>query len=290
MKPIVENIDPNPGSSFFIEKYRGNALCRMPFWHVHPEYEIVYIKEGSGTRCVGSHISNYYDGELIMLGPNIPHQPFSNDETPDNEEVVIQFKHRFFTEHLLNLPEAQAITALFYKSQQGIIFSSKTKHEISPLIEKVLGADSLEKLIAMLELLHKLATSTDYNLLKADSMALEIKSNDHQRMNLIYDYVANNFHKNITIDEVAHLCSLTTPSFCRFFKKTTGKTFVRFLNEYRIVKAQELLSKKTYSMAYILERCGFNDLAYFSKLFKKFTGYAPTVYVKSLQNNILIYD
>ncbi len=290
MKPVRENIDPNPGSSFFIEKYKDSSLCRMPFWHIHPEYEIVYIKAGSGTRCVGTHISNYYNGELIMLGPNLPHQPFSNDETPDNEEVVIQFKHRFFTQELISLPEAQAIAALLKRSEQGISFSQETKKEVAEHLDDMVSSPPLKKLLLLVELLQMLATATSYTLLQANSMALEIKSNDHQRMNLIYEFVTKNFQKNVSIEELANICSLTTPSFCRFFKKITGKTFVNFLNEYRILKAQELLSKRNLSLAEVIEKCGFNDMAYFSKLFKKYTGYAPTTYVKTLQNNIVTYD
>lgn len=290
MQPVLESIQPNPGSSFFIEKYHGDNLCRVPFWHIHPEYEIVFIKSGSGTRCIGGHFSTYTNGDLIMLGPNLPHQPFSNNETPNNEEIVIQFGHQFFTRHLVDLPESQAIATLFERSKQGISFPTKVKKEIGKQLYQLIHYSPLEKLLAFIKILHQLAETTDYRLLQAGSMALEIKSNDHQRMNLIYNLVSENYTDAIDLKDLAEICGLTIPSFCRFFKKVTGKTFIHFLNEYRVVKAQELLSRKNDTISSIMHLSGFNDLAYFSKLFKKHTGYSPTSYKKRLQNTILRYD
>lgn len=289
MKPIIESIKPNPGSSFYIKEFKGNDLCRMSCWHIHPEYEIVYIKSGSGLRCIGNHISDYQDGELIMLGPNMPHQPFSNNETPDNEEIVVQFGHNFFIKHLINLPEAHAIKALLERSKQGITFSKHMKQKVANKLKALLDLSPLERLLHFINLLNELALSSEYKLLQADSMALEIKSNDYNRMNQIYQLVSEQYHRHISIQEMAQICGLSAPSFCRFFKKMTGKSFISFLIEYRILKVKELLSRKNDSIAAIMYACGFNEPAYFSRQFKKYTGYSPTNYKKLLQHNLVRY-
>ena len=62
--------------------------------------------------------------------------------------------------------------------------------------------------------------------------------------------------------------SMTVPSFCRYFKKITGKTFTRFVNEYRLVHASKLLAEKSTSITDICFESGFNNFSHFNKLFQ----------------------
>ncbi|MEM1134641.1 MAG: AraC family transcriptional regulator [Bacteroidota bacterium] len=287
MNPVFEQVTPNPGSSFFITKCEGEALCKAPYWHMHPEYEIVYIKNGSGMRCIGGHISNYRDGELIMLGPQLPHHPFSNKEHLDNFEIVIQFGHKFFTEQLPTLPETNAIKALLQRSRQGISFSDEVKEKLAPQLEYLYDASPFDKLLGFIKLLNELANTKAYMLLQVGTMAIEVKSIDYERMNKVYQLVSENYQRHISLEEVAALCQLSTPSFCRFFKKITSKSFIQFLTEYRIVKVQELMSRKRTAIASIMYECGFNEPSYFSRQFKKITGKSPTSYRKLLYDKII---
>ena len=287
MKPVLEKIDPNPGCSFFIEKFERDELCKTPYWHIHPEYEIVYIKNGNGIRCIGSHISNYTDGELIMLGPHLPHQPFSNKEFSDNLEIVIQFGASFFTEQLILLPETSLIKSLLQKSKQGITFSKQVKETVAPQIELMAQVPPLEKLLSFIRLLDQLARTKEYTLLQIGSIALEVSSPDYERMNKVYQLVSENYQRHIPLDEVSELCQLSPPSFCRFFKKITKKSFVQFLTEYRIVKVQELMHQKRTDISSLMYDCGFNELSYFSRQFKKITGKTPGEYRKLLEHNII---
>ena len=65
-------------------------------------------------------------------------------------------------------------------------------------------------------------------------------------------------------------------AFCTFFKKQTGKTYVSFLNEYRLKVAYHLLTNTDCNISNVCWQCGFNDLAYFDKLFKKAFSISPT--------------
>ncbi|UZR99315.1 AraC family transcriptional regulator [Chondrinema litorale] len=287
MEPVFEKIEPNSGSSFFIEKFEHDDLCHTPYWHIHPEYEIVYIKNGNGVRCVGSHISNYRDGELIMLGPHMPHQPFGNKEFEDNIEIVIQFGSDFFTNQLPLLPETSQIKTLLQKSKQGITFSKAVKEKIAPQFNYMVIASPLNKLLTFIKVLDILAKTKEYELLKVGNIALEISSPDYERMNKIYELVSENYQRHISLEEVSELCQLSPPSFCRFFKKITRKSFVQFLTEYRIVKVQELMHQKRTGISSLMYECGFNEASYFSRQFKKITGKSPSAYRKLLEDNII---
>ena len=105
MKPIVEDIANPEGQSFYAGKFLGTESCPSPGWHIHPEYELVLISEGSGSIYAGSHFSAFADGLLIFLGPYIPHMPFDNPDHTESIEVVVQFKSSFINQGLVQFPE-----------------------------------------------------------------------------------------------------------------------------------------------------------------------------------------
>lgn len=79
MKAYFEKIDPELGSSFSLKRFEQEQEGAAPFWHFHPEYEIVYISHGRGKRHIANHISYYEDGDLVFLGPNLPHLSFTEE-------------------------------------------------------------------------------------------------------------------------------------------------------------------------------------------------------------------
>ena len=82
----------------------------------------------------------------------------------------------------------------------------------------------------------------------------------------------------ISLDEIADQASMTVPAFCRYFKKVTGKTFTKLVNEYRVVHATKLLHESQMSITDICFECGFNNFSHFNKLFKEFTGKSASKY------------
>jgi AraC-like DNA-binding protein len=90
--------------------------------------------------------------------------------------------------------------------------------------------------------------------------------------------VINNYHRNISLDEVAALTQLTPQSFCRFFKNRTRKSFIEFVNEVRIGQACKKLAEEEWTVAEIAYACGFSNLSNFNRFFKNYTGKTPRVY------------
>ena len=103
--PALEKIQPTFGQSFAMRKFEEINPNIQPFWHFHPELEIVYIKKGSGKRHVGNHISYYNGGDLIMLGPNLPHYGFTDRLAGDTSEIVVQMREDFLGKDFFKLQE-----------------------------------------------------------------------------------------------------------------------------------------------------------------------------------------
>jgi transcriptional regulator GlxA family with amidase domain len=137
-----------------------------------------------------------------------------------------------------------------------------------------------------LDILKELATTDDYTILNADGFAFETQPQDNKKIDLVFKCINANFNRHIPLDEVADLVSMTIPAFCRFFKKTTSKTFTKLVNEYRVVHATKLLSESQKSITDISFECGFNNFSHFNKLFNEFTGKSASKYRGEMLNFI----
>ncbi|WP_299255102.1 AraC family transcriptional regulator [uncultured Aquimarina sp.] len=281
MKLSYEQIYLEQSTSLKIESYTKDSLCNEVNWHLHAEYEIVFIRNGNGIIQVESNIEKYQDGLLIFLGPNMPHMPFGNKDLEDNVEVVIQFNESFIKEKLNHFPEFYVILEFIRKSPKGCLFSKVTKEKLSDSFLKISNQNNVEKLLNLMHILYNLSIS-NYRTPIVKSNYLEIDKTALPRISKVFDFVNKNYAKKIQSKTIAQQLGLTTNSFCRMFKSATNKSFISFLNEFRIKKAQEHFENKNISISEVLYQCGFNDPSYFCKQFRKYTGVSPSRYIKEL--------
>jgi AraC-like DNA-binding protein len=282
LKPSFEIIEPSFGSSFYYSKYQENANNKAHVWHYHPEIEMVFVNGGTGKRQIGSHISYYTDGDLILIGSNLPHCGFTDTHTGNKNETVIQMKQDFLGADFLALDETKGILALLDKAKGGIAFGSETKKTVGKRIELMETQQPFERLLTLLAVLKDLENAVDYKILNASGFSMEMQVQDNDRINMVFNHVKDHFQQEISLAEVSDMASMTVPSFCRYFKKITKKTFTQFVNEYRLVHAAKLLAEKQTSIANISYESGFNNFSHFNTLFKEFTGKSPSQYRKEL--------
>ena len=283
-KPELEKIEPLFGSSFSYRTYdKDHQNRKHTFWHYHPEIELVYVNRGSGKRQIGSHISYYRNGDLILIGSNLPHCGFTEGLTGNENETVIQIKPDFLGNQFFEIPEMKNITALFERAAMGIVYNGDSKKNIGQKMESLKNETPYQRLLGLLEILHLLESSKEYSVLNAQGFILETELQDNHRVNQIFNFVKEEFQRSISLEEVSKKVSMTVPAFCRYFKKITGKTFTQFVNEYRLAHAAKLLHEKQISITEICFESGFNNFSHFNKQFKKFTGKSPSVYRNELK-------
>lgn len=282
MEPIYENIQPNIGSSFYI--HSNSPGCCEPLWHIHPEYELVYINSGYAEHHIGRNSFSYTDGDLLLLGSNVPHSNLGNQNGTDNFEVVVQMSTELIDSRIKSFPEFTEINRMFERSVHGISFANPLKTQVGFLLKELVDLPPFDKLMALYEVLNKMAKTKDYKLINNDSVKIEVQSNDYERLSLINQYIAKNYIKPISLMEMANLTGLTETSFSRFFKNVTGRTFIGFLNEYRIQKACSLLADKNTSISKVMELSGFIEPSHFSRIFKRYTEHTPRAYRKKIRS------
>jgi AraC-like DNA-binding protein len=285
-KPTLEKISPNFGSSILVKKHTEFLKEIKAFWHFHPEIELVYVNKGKGKTHIGNHLSYFNNSQLLLIGANLPHNGFTDRLTTNGSETLVQFKPEFLGDTFFEIPEMKPIHILFEKAKKGIVFGVKTKQKLGIKIEKLTEKKGFKQVLILLEILHTLSKSEDYTILNADGFAFEAQPQNNNKIDEIFKYINENFNQHISLDEIAGLVSMTVPAFCRFFKKSTGKTFTKLVNEYRVVHATKLLSESQSSITDICFECGFNNFSHFNKLFKEFTGKSASKYRNEMMNLI----
>ena len=280
VKPTLEKVQPDFGNHILVKQHFEIRPNHKAFWHFHPEVELVYVNKGQGKRHIGNHVSYFNNSQLILMGPNLPHKGFTDRLVSKGKETLVQFQIEVLGEMFIQLPE---ISRLFQLAKNGILYQSETKKRVGPKIEKLVQVNGVNRMIKLLDVINELAQATDYTILNADGFAFETKSQDNNRINVIYEFINLNFQNDITLEEIANQISMTVPAFCRYFKKTTGKTFTQLVNEYRVVHATKLLSETQKSITDICFESGFNNFSHFNKHFKLITGKSASNYRKEIK-------
>lgn len=268
-----ETIQPDTNSSFRL--LHNPRLSDLFFWHVHPELELVYIEGANGPRHVGDHISQYQGSDLVLIGSNIPHLNFDYGINTDYSKVVLQIQPSFITRILGECPELSHIHELMGNSRYGLAFHGETKQRIGQELLGLQQASPFQQFQTVLTVLDQLASTEEVEYLHEEPAKQSYNQKEQDRLNRVYAFVDQQYHRKIALEEVADLCNLSPAAFCRYFKKGTGHTFVSFLNRYRISQARRHLMSGQNVTETCFE-CGFESLSYFTRTFTKITGVNPS--------------
>lgn len=280
MKVNFEKIKMDGQSSFCTLHFDYPVREHRWAYHYHPEIELVCVVAGRGARHVGYHKGSYYNGDLVLIGANLPHSGFGLNSTDPHEEIVLQFREEII-QLPGDIPELSPLKKMLALAKFGIMFSEETKEKTIPKLRHLVDALHPKRYLLLLSILVDLAEENNYTLLNKEVMPHTAISRHKDRLQMIFTYVEKNYHREIDIKEISDSVNLTLPSFCNFFKKTMKMTFTDFLNQYRIDKAcQLLLQGKNIS-----ESCystGYNNISYFNRAFKKYVGKTPTEFNREL--------
>lgn len=252
-------------------------------WHFHSEFEIVYILKSSGKRFVADSVESFHEGDITLMGSNLPH--FWKSEIQDDDEnsnrvnaIVVQFHKDFFRDEINAYPEFHRISELLKRAARGIHFSKNSGEQIGKMLKRLLKVNGLDRMLYFIKLLDTLARIENYRVLASKAYLLEDHKELNNRLDKIMHFINTNYQRKITQEEVATKIGMTTAAFCRYFKEKTGKGFIFFVNEMRIGYACKLLIENHLSISQICFECGFNNISNFNRMFKRQTGCTPGEY------------
>ena len=270
---------------FLIKKIIGPYFD--PTFHFHPEYQLFLVLKGRGIRFIGDTMKPFKEGDLIFTGPNLPHV-WRNDNSYFNKKdqhstsgIVIYFQENLLGNTIELKDELETIRYLFEKTKRGLEITGKTREAVGLMMQDLLTLKGFKSIIKLLEIFNVLATSSDCNPITHTTYVPPTDKASTDRMNIVYEYVMQNFDKKVVLDEISELVNMTPTSFSRYFKTQVNKSFSNFLKEIRISHACKLLQEEKVNINHIAYECGYHTLSNFNKQFKEITNQTPLNYKKN---------
>lgn len=284
MKPVSVKLSTSPQSSF---KYKKIRLEAFEFnWHCHPEYEIMVMVKSKGKRFVGDSIYYYEEGDLVFIGSNLPHTLYSPagimGEGVMHEAILIQFAENIAGLNIAAVPELNAVRQLFVDAGRGIKFRGKTCETVTKKMLKMARLGGLERLIELLRILDRLARADDYEREFLSSVEFNqcLDPSQQSRIDRVCTYLNRSYKHHLLLEDAAEIANMSVTAFSRFFKKSTGKTFVKYVNELRIGQACKLLIESDLTISEICYEVGFNNVSNFNRRFYERHNTSPSKYRK----------
>ncbi|WP_017730228.1 helix-turn-helix domain-containing protein [Nafulsella turpanensis] len=277
LRNIYREITPLNASDCFTLFKRVKHDFSFPL-HIHEEFELNFVHRAQGAkRIVGDNVEVIDELDLVLVGSNLPHGWFTHEcKSKEIYEITIQFHRDLFDEKLLRRNQLSHLRSLLERSSKGILFSRETTLAFRERIERLTTMSGFDSVLELMSILHDLSLSRDMRTLSNASFSDGQFSYNSRRIEKAFEFMEAHFNKDIALADVAKTVNMQEVSFSRFIKKRTGRTFIESLNEIRLGHASHLLIDTTQTVAEVSFNCGFNNLSYFNRLFRKKNGCTPT--------------
>lgn len=277
MNSIFHELTPLTSNDCFTLFSRTKSRFDFPL-HYHEELELNFIANAKGAkRVVGDHSEVIDELELVLVGSNLPHGWFTHQcQSDEIHEITIQFPRDLFDEKLLSRNQLSLLRTLLDRSAKGISFAPETVRTMQPRIEELVQKRGFESVLQLLSILHDLSMSRTIRTLSNANFSADQVSYSSRRIEKAFAYMQANYTKDISLNEVSQIVNMLDVSFSRFIKKRTGKTFIESLNDIRLGHATRSLIDTTDTIAEISYKCGFNNLSYFNRIFRRKYGCTPS--------------
>lgn len=285
MKAAFESLITSQMNSFLIRRFEEKSFSAP--YHFHPELELTFIVNGTGKRYVGTNMQNFYPGDFVLLGANVPHC-WKSDKMKRKQtcsSIVIQFLPNFLGDVFFEKPELKTVFQLLQKSNSGLRFITNIdvyKTKMEGLLQE---QDSCKRLLLFLDLLYQLSLIKKYTLLDKQKQHTLLSNGEQQRIQIVMSYIIENFKKEVSLSDAAKTINMTPQSFCKYFKRLTRKTFIETVTDYRIDFAAQQLVQTEFPISQIGYGCGFNDISHFHKTFKERMNSSPLQYRNAFLKN-----
>lgn len=279
MKPYLEHLTTADDASWAMLNRRLDD--GIPFqWHHHPEFELTLTLNSRGQRLIGDHIGRYEPGDLVLIGPYLPHT-WHSLERPDPAEPHIALVMWFlpdWAERLTANAELRGVGSMLARAATGLQFSPRAAEAVRPLIEQLFTQPAMERYLSLVTVLARLAEDRDAAPLSATAPELAPAATDRGRIDRVLNHIHSHFAEPITLPQLASIAALSPSGLHRTFLRHTRQTVSQYLIRLRIGRACVLLSSGTMPIGKIAGEVGYDSLANFNRQFKALKGTTPRAY------------
>lgn len=246
-------------------------------WHYHPQYELTLINDSRGRRFVGDHIDDYAAGDLVLIGPNLPHTWCSDEDDAAREHraTVVHFDHDFLGRRFFDVPEMTRLAQMLERARRGLRFKGDICGHVAEMLASMLMTDGHVRLFTLLTALGHLSMTSTFDTLASEGYIPSARSHDRQRVDAVCGFLNEHFTGSIDQAKVAKMVRMNPAALSRFFRKATGRTMTAYINELRVGRASRLLIETDRTVLEVCYASGFNNAANFNRQFARLKGCSP---------------
>ncbi len=278
MTPDLEVVQIGQGQSF--TAWEHGYPFHTVRWHFHPELEVHLVVATQGRYYIGDFIGEFGPGNLVLTGPNLPHNWVS--DVADGATVPLRSRVLQFPEDLLLriaelFPDTGGFAALFNLSRRGALFSDACSEVCAPILAELVQAKGPRRASLFLDLLAHLAADAGARALASDTYLPDPSGFMTAGVNKALAYINTNLTEDFGEADLAATAGMTASAFSRSFRKHTGMGVVEYVNRLRInLACQMLMNDAGLSVTDICYAVGFNNLSNFNRQFLRRKGMPPS--------------
>lgn len=275
MRVLPFLITKSKNSPFLFQKDKGQNFYNK--LHSHPEIQITWIREGTGTIILNDYIGDFFKDDVIIIGSNVPHVLRNVEGEVESSSVFLDSamleNHPFLVDSVLSAKLSEL-------HNKGLKVKSMLR-EIQSTMNCLENSKGLEKTIDYLKLLN-IITKAEYIILAEYTNTKKVTEREGDRLKMVYDYALTHYKSEVSLERAAEISNLTKSAFCRYFKQRTGKSFYELLTDLRISHSIELLKNPDIPIYEVGYLSGYNNLSNFNRKFKERRGITPSQYRRKL--------
>jgi AraC-like DNA-binding protein len=277
VRPYLEALPPDPAASCRLLHRRLDN--RIPFeWHHHPEFELTLTLSSTGQRFVGDHVGRYGDGDLVLLGPNLPHTWSSEGKLRADEPhvaLVAWLGPDWLGRLGASFVELRAVDDLLARAGRGLRFSPEAA-EVRPRLEALHAISAAERLIVLLGALQRLAANAAEPL--ASTAPGERAGTGRERIDRVLTHLHEGYARPVSLRTLAEVAALSPSGLHRLFRRHAGMPVSEYLTRLRVGDACARLSGTDQPIAHVAEAVGYASLANFNRQFRALKAMTPREY------------
>lgn len=286
MRAHFEKIQPDPDRSFHVNELRVRHFDAP--WHFHPEVELTLIVESRGRRFVGDSIELFTEGDLVLLGGNLPHFWHNEGLQPRGARahaIVVHFLSDFLGADLWTRSEFAGVHRLIARAARGLHFTGRRAQAAEADLRALPRLHGMRGLLVLWAVLDRLAGAANSRPLASAAYTPTLDAVAEARLSRVYAFLMEHYTEPLTLDQIARVAAMTPAGFSRYFKRLTRRNVSDFLNDLRISHAAQRLCDTTDSIAAIAAESGFATLSNFNRRFRERLGCAPRAYRQDTEYN-----
>lgn len=287
MLPDLEVVQIRRGESF--KAWAHGYPFHTVRWHFHPEYELHHVVATGGHYFVGDFIGEFEPDNLVLTGPNLPHNWIS--DVPAGVQVplrgrIVQFSEELVAQATTAFPEFAACAGILELSRRGALFSRATAKVVGPMLKELVELQGVRRIALFIDILAALSRDAGARPLTSASYLPDPSGFMSAGINQALAYIDSHLTEPFSEGDLAAIAKRSPSAFSRCFRRHTGMSLVEYVNRLRInLACQLLMSEAELPITEICYAAGYNNVSNFNRQFLAQKGMPPSRFRALLAEN-----